>query len=152
VAITRQNQKPRSFKVLTRISWMILHICDVPSHFQESTVWNYLDFRFEDMGYMKKYLVCQTRLFSDVYDYMNIRTVDPLLKYMHEFSLQIFYGGLCHLWLYIFNKIKVYWNVWVFDYFHSSFCIGTGWFVVTLTIRFLNITYLWKFFSVIKKS
>jgi hypothetical protein len=26
----------------------------------------------------------------------------------------------------IFNKIKVYWNVWVFDYFHSSFCIDTG--------------------------
>jgi hypothetical protein len=44
---------------------------------------------------MKKYLVYQT------IDYimhmsmtMNIRTVDPLLKHMHEFSLKIFYGGL----------------------------------------------------------
>jgi hypothetical protein len=41
----------------------------------------------------------------------------------NEFPLKIFYVGLLHLWLYIFNKIKVYWNVWVFDYFHSSFCI-----------------------------
>ena len=134
---------------------MILHICDVPSHFQESPAWNYFDFQFEDMGYTsicintKKSLVCQS---IDYYLQMsmNIRTVDLLLKHMHEFSLKIFYGDLCHLWLYIFNKIKVYWNVWVFDYFHSSFCIGSG-FVVTLTIRFLNITYLWKFFSVIKK-
>ena len=49
------------FKVLTWLSRMILHICDVPIHFQESPVWNYFDFQFEDMGYMKKYLVvCQT--------------------------------------------------------------------------------------------
>jgi hypothetical protein len=36
-----------SFKVLIRI----LQICDVPIHFQESSVWNYLEFLFEDMGY-----------------------------------------------------------------------------------------------------
>ena len=73
------------------------------------------------------------RLYADVKDYMIIRTIDPLLNHMHEFSLKIFYGGLCHLWLYFFNKIKVYWNVWLFDYmyFHSSFCIDTGWFVIS---------------------
>ena len=54
-----------SFKVLTRISRMILQVFDVPSHFQEFPVWNYFDFLFEEMGYscicinMKKYLVCQ---------------------------------------------------------------------------------------------
>jgi hypothetical protein len=34
-----------------------------------------------------------------------------------------YFMGFGHLWLYIFNKIKVYWNVWVFDNFYSSFCI-----------------------------
>ena len=51
---------------------MILHICDVPSPFQESPVWYYFDFQFEDMGYMKKYLVCQTIDYADVYDYISI--------------------------------------------------------------------------------
>ena len=113
------------FKVLTRISWMILHICDVPSPFQESPVWYYFDFHgiHEKVSSLSNYRLCRCLW---LYQYMNVRTVDPLLKHMHEFSLIIYCGGLCHLWLYIFNKIKVYWNVWVFDYFHSSFCINTS--------------------------
>ena len=69
---------------------MILHICDVPSHFQEFPVRKYFDLQFEDMGYMKKFLVCQTIDYMQMS--MNIRTVDPLLKHMHEFSVKIFYG------------------------------------------------------------
>jgi hypothetical protein len=71
---------------------MILHICDVPSPFQESPVWNYFDLSVwghgihENVSSLSNY-----RLYADVYDYMNIRTVDPLLKHMHEFSLKIFY-------------------------------------------------------------
>jgi hypothetical protein len=54
------------------------------------------------------------------FEFTGPNTDDPLLKHMHEFSLKIFYGGFCHLWLYIFSKIKVYWNVWVFDYFQGK--------------------------------
>jgi len=60
---------------------------------------------------------------------------------MLEFSLKIFYGGLCHLWLHIFNKIKVYWNVWVFDYFHSSFYIETRDVINFLSCRRKNKSY-----------
>ena len=68
-----------SFKVLTRISLMILQILDVPSHFQEFPVCNYFDFLFEDMGYtciginMNKYLVCQTIDYLQMSMTMNIR-------------------------------------------------------------------------------
>jgi hypothetical protein len=55
---------------------MILQIFDVPSHFQESPVWNDFDFLFEDMRYsyicinMKEYLVCQTIDYMQMsYDY-----------------------------------------------------------------------------------
>ena len=98
-----------SFKVLTRISRMILQIFDVPSHFQESPVWNYFDFQFWGHGIHEKVSssLSNYRLYADVYNYMNIRTVDPLLKHMHEFSLKIFYGGLRHLCDCIFStKLK----------------------------------------------
>ena len=113
-----------SFKVLTRILRVILQICDVPSNFQESPVWNYFEFLFKDMGYTCA--LTWKSVDTSLQMSMIIRNCHPCLKHMLEFSLKIFYGGLCHLWLHIFNKIKVYWNVWVFDYFHSSFCIETG--------------------------
>jgi hypothetical protein len=107
------------FKVLTRI----LQIYDAPSHFQESSVWNYFEFLFEDMGHTCA--LTWTSVDTSLQMSMIIRNCHPLLKHMLEFSLKIFYGGLCHLWLHIFNKIKVYWNVWVFDYFHfvDWFCL-----------------------------
>ena len=66
---------------------MILQIFDVPSHFQESPVWNYFDFLFEDMGYsyicinMKKYLVCQTIDYMQMsYDYEYKELSIPFIK------------------------------------------------------------------------
>jgi len=106
-----------SFKVLTRILRVILQICNVPSHFQEFPVWNYFEFLFEDMGYTCA--LTWKSVDTSLQMSMIIRNCHPLLKHMLEFSLKIFYGGLCHLWLHIFNKIIV-------DYFHSSFCIETG--------------------------
>jgi hypothetical protein len=90
-----------SFKVLTRISRMILQIFDVPSHFQESPVWNYFDFLFEDMGYscinMKKYLVCQT------IDYMQ-------MSYDYEYKeLSIPFWSTC-----LSSPLKYFMGVWSF--------------------------------------
>ena len=91
---------PHSFKVLMSMS----------SHFQESPPWNYFYFQFDDMKY--------------TFEHKELTHWFP--SEAHEFPLKIFYGGLFHWWLYIFNNIKVYWNVWVFDYVHSSFFIDTG--------------------------
>ena len=117
-----------SFKVLTRISRMILQIFDVPSNFQESPVWSYFDFLFEDMGYscicinMKKYVVCQTIDYMQMsYDYEYKELSIPFWSTCLSSPLKYWRFG--HLWLYIFNKIKVYWNVRVFDNFYSSFFI-----------------------------
>ena len=92
-----------SFKVLTRILWMILQIFDVPSHFQESSVWNYFDFLFEDMGYnscicinMKKYLVCQT------IDYMQ-------MSYDYYKELSISFWSTC-----LNSPLKYFTGVWSF--------------------------------------
>jgi hypothetical protein len=90
-----------SFKVLTRISRMILQIFNVPSHFQESPVWNYFDFLFEDMGYscinMKKYLVCQT------IDYMQ-------MSYDYEYKeLSIPFWNTC-----LSSPLKYFMGVWSF--------------------------------------
>ena len=94
-----------SFKVLTRISRMILQIFDVPSHFQESPVWNYFDFLFKDMAYsimyicinMKKYLVCQT------IDYMQ-------MSYDYEYKeLSIPFWSTC-----LSSPLKYFMGVWSF--------------------------------------
>jgi hypothetical protein len=110
------------------------------SHFQESPAWNYFDFQFEDMGYTsicintKKSLICQTIDYLQMS--MNIRNctcVDPLLKHMSsplKYLLVVFIICDCTLYTCIFNKIKVYWNVWDFDYFHSSCCIDTGFYIL----------------------
>ena len=79
-----------SFKVLTRISRMILQIFDVPS-------WHY----FEDMGYscinMKKYLVCQT------IDYMQ-------MSYDYEYKeLSIPFWSTC-----LSSPLKYFMGVWSF--------------------------------------
>ena len=90
-----------SFKVLTRIS----QIFDVPSHFQESPVWNYFDFLFKDMAYsimyicinMKKYLVCQT------IDYMQ-------MSYDYEYKeLSIPFWSTC-----LSSPLKYFMGVWSF--------------------------------------
>jgi hypothetical protein len=91
-----------SFKVLIRLSQMIF---DVPSHFQESPVWNYFDFLFEDMGYsctcicinMKKYLFCQT------IDYMQ-------MSYDYEYKeLSIPFWSTC-----LSSPLKYFMGVWPF--------------------------------------
>jgi hypothetical protein len=85
------------FKVLTRISWMILHICDVPNHFQESPVWNYFDFQFEDMGYMKKYLV-RWVIFKNLI--VNVTTNQYQYKMKNESSQRLIH----------FNKLLFCWK------------------------------------------
>ena len=135
-----------SFKVLTQISRMILQIFDVPS-------WHY----FEDMGYtcicinMKKYLVCQTidYVYADVYDYEYKELSIPFWSICLSSPLKYFMGVWSFVIVYFQNKsLLKCTSLWQL----SFFILYWYWFVVTLTIRFLNITCFWKFFSVIKKS
>ena len=75
---------------------------------------------------MKKYLVCQTIDYMQMsYDYEYKELSIPFWSTCLSSPLKYFMG-FGHLWLYIFNKIKVYLNVQVFDNFYSSFCIDTG--------------------------
>ena len=115
---------------------MILQIFDVPSNFQESPVWNYFDFLFEDMGYscicinMKKYLVCQTIDYMQMsYDYIYVCPNDYEYKELSipwstclSSPLKYFMGVWSFVIVY-FQQNKVYWNVRVLDNFYSSFCI-----------------------------
>ena len=134
-----------SFKVLTQISRMILQIFDVPS-------WHY----FEDMGYtcicinMKKYLVCQTidYVYADVYDYEYKELSIPFWSICLSSPLKYFMGVLSFVIVYFQNKsLLKCTSLWQL----SFFILYWYWFVVTLTIRFLNITYFESSFLLLKK-